>query len=51
VRELAFQHFLTYAKIVKETSIALSLLFFVITLSWGAIGAVAWMTYRGSQRR
>jgi uncharacterized protein (TIRG00374 family) len=51
VRELAFQHFLTYAAITKETSIALSLLFFVVTLSWGAIGGVAWVTYRGSHRR
>ena len=50
VRELAFQHFLIYAGITKETSIALSLLFFVVTLSWGALGGIAWLTYRSSRQ-
>lgn len=46
VRELAFQHFLTYAAITKETSIALSLTFFAVTLGWGLLGGVAWLTHR-----
>jgi uncharacterized membrane protein YbhN (UPF0104 family) len=48
VRELAFQHFLTYVAITKETSIALSLVFFVVTLSWGALGGIAYVTRRSS---
>jgi len=50
VRELAFQHFLTYAAITKETSIALSLVFFAVTLGWGALGGLVWLTYRSSHR-
>lgn len=46
VRELAFQHFLTYMAITKETSIALSLVFFAVTLSWGALGGLAWLGWR-----
>lgn len=47
VRELAFQHFLTYMAITKEISIALSLVFFFVTLSWGALGGLAWLAWRG----
>ncbi|MEM6820791.1 MAG: lysylphosphatidylglycerol synthase transmembrane domain-containing protein [Verrucomicrobiota bacterium] len=46
VRELAFQHFLTYAAINKETSIALSLIFFVVTLTWGGLGGIVYLQFR-----
>lgn len=48
VRELAFQHFLTYVAITKETSIALSLVFFGVTLSWGLLGGGAFLFYRST---
>jgi uncharacterized protein (TIRG00374 family) len=48
VRELAFQHFLTYAMINKETSIALSLTFYAVTLAWSAIGGFIYLQYRGT---
>lgn len=46
VRELAFQHFLTYIALTKETSIALSLLFFLVTLSWGLPGGWIYLRFR-----
>jgi glycosyltransferase 2 family protein len=48
VRELAFQHFLTYVAITKETSIALSLVFFAVTLTWGLAGGVVYLFYRST---
>lgn len=48
VRELAFQHFLTYVMINKETSIALSLCFYAVTLAWGALGGLIYLQYRGT---
>lgn len=48
VRELAFQHFLTYVAITKETSIALSLVFFAVTLSWGLAGGLVYLFYRSA---
>jgi glycosyltransferase 2 family protein len=50
IRELAFQHFLTYVGITKETSIALSLLFYAVTLAWGLLGGVIYLRY-GSGRK
>jgi glycosyltransferase 2 family protein len=43
IRELAFQHFLTYVAITKETSIALSLVFYAVTLVWGALGGLIYL--------
>jgi len=48
VRELAFQHFLTYVAINKETSIALSLSFYAITLAWSFLGGLIYLQYRSS---
>lgn len=50
VRELAFQHFLTYVHITKETSIALSLVFYAVTLSWGLIGGLVYLRNGASRR-
>ncbi|MEO0454532.1 MAG: lysylphosphatidylglycerol synthase transmembrane domain-containing protein [Verrucomicrobiota bacterium] len=48
VRELAFQHFLTFAAINKETSIALSLIFYGVTLLWSILGGLVYLQYRGT---
>ncbi len=48
VRELAFQHFLTYVMINKETSIALSLSFYAVTLAWSAVGGLIYLQYRNT---
>jgi uncharacterized membrane protein YbhN (UPF0104 family) len=50
IRELAFQHFLTYVAITKETSIALSLVFYAVTLVWGAVGGLIYLR-SGSARK
>ncbi|MDX6765864.1 MAG: lysylphosphatidylglycerol synthase transmembrane domain-containing protein [Candidatus Methylacidiphilales bacterium] len=51
VRELAFQHFLTYVSVTKETSIALSLVFFAVTLGWGFSGGLVYLFYRSAHPR
>ncbi|NJK93492.1 MAG: flippase-like domain-containing protein [Blastochloris sp.] len=45
IRELAFQHFLTYVAITKETSIALSLVFYSVTLFWGGLGGLIYLRF------
>jgi uncharacterized protein (TIRG00374 family) len=50
IRELAFQHFLTYVAITKETSIALSLVIYAVTLVWGALGGMVYLRFGVSNR-
>jgi uncharacterized protein (TIRG00374 family) len=51
IRELAFQHFLIYVGISKETSIALSLVFYAVTLAWGAAGGLVYLRFGAGRRR
>ncbi|MDZ4788938.1 MAG: lysylphosphatidylglycerol synthase transmembrane domain-containing protein [Blastochloris sp.] len=50
IRELAFQHFLTYVSITKETSIALSLVFYAVTLTWGMLGGLIYLRAGASRK-
>jgi len=51
IRELAFQHFLTYVAITKETSIALSLVFYAVTLIWGMLGGLIYLRFGSAPKK